>query len=38
MNDFGMFEYELKEARRYGITLKDYMDYKKDMEALYDFK
>lgn len=38
MNNFGMFEYDLREARHYGITLKEYMDYKKDMETFYDFK
>jgi len=38
MTNFGKLEYDIKEALHYGITVGEYIDYKKDMETFYDFK
>jgi len=38
MTNFGKLEYDIKEARSYGITVSEYINYKKDMETFYAFK
>ena len=38
MTNFGNLEYDIKEARHYGITVGEYIDYKNDMEIYYGFK
>jgi hypothetical protein len=38
MTNFGNLEYDIEEARHYGITVSEYIDYKKDMEFYYGFK